>query len=93
MNSVGVKNRRNLSSGSRRYKDGEFYRIPLKCFVERVNFYMIEYLPDDFVTTAGYLISSDDQVFQNTTRDTDEIKDLSTRRYLLESKKLKSSKP
>jgi hypothetical protein len=37
-------------------------------------FYMIEYLPDDFVTTTGYLISSDRQVLKNTTRDTDEIK-------------------
>jgi hypothetical protein len=35
---------------------------------------MIEYLPDDFVITAGYLISSDGQVLKNTTRDTDEIK-------------------
>ncbi len=35
---------------------------------------MIEYFPDDFVITAGYLISSDGQVLENTIRDTDEIK-------------------
>jgi len=73
MNSASVKNTRDLSSGSKRYKDGEFYRIPLKRFAERANFYMIEYPPDDFVTTAGYLISSDGQVLKDTTRDTGEI--------------------
>jgi hypothetical protein len=65
------KKTRDLSSGSKRYKDGEFYRISLKRFAERTNFYMIEYLPDDFVTTTGYLISSDGQVLKKTTRDTD----------------------
>ncbi len=49
---------------------------------------MIEYLPDDFVTTAGYSISSQGQVLKNTTQDTDEIKGLANKTLFIRINKV-----
>ena len=52
---VGIRNTKDLDQQqAKRYKEGEYYRIPLKKFAEKANHYFIEGLTDEFVIQGGY---------------------------------------